>query len=116
MDRRRFLKDASATLGGALLAPSLLRAVEFDQSSTTARVAFVKTTDRTAGVARAIDLLGVERFREKDLFVKPNFNSADVTPGSTHQDTLLALLRKLKAMGSGPLTVGDRSGMGNTRE
>jgi uncharacterized protein (DUF362 family) len=117
MDRRRFLKDASTTLGAALFAPSLLQAIEFDQaSSTTARVAFVKTTDRTAGVARAIDLLNVERFRGKDLFVKPNFNSADIAPGSTHQDTLLALLRKLKAMGSGPLTVGDRSGMGNTRE
>jgi uncharacterized protein (DUF362 family) len=67
-------------------------------------------------VARAIDLLGIERFRGKDLFVKPNFNSADPTPGSTHPDTLTALLRKLKAMGAGPLTVGDRSGMGNTRE
>ncbi|MBZ5523060.1 MAG: DUF362 domain-containing protein [Acidobacteriia bacterium] len=81
-----------------------------------ARVAFVKTTDRAAGVARAIDLLGLERFRGKDLFVKPNFNSADKTPGSTHEDTLAAILRKLKQMGAGPLTVGDRSGMGNTRE
>ncbi len=117
MDRRRFLKDASTTLGAAVFAPSLLRAFELDQiPSTTARVAFVKTTDRAAGVTRAIDLLNVERFRGKDLFVKPNFNSADITPGSTHQDTLLAILRKLKAMGSGPLTVGDRSGMGNTRE
>jgi uncharacterized protein (DUF362 family) len=117
MDRRRFLRDASTTLGAAVFAPSLLRAIELDQTpSTTARVAFVKTTDRAAGVARAIDLLNVERFRGKDLFVKPNFNSADITPGSTHQDTLLAILRKLKAMGSGPLTVGDRSGMGNTRE
>ncbi len=117
MDRRRFLKDASTTLGAAVFAPSLLRAIELDQApSTTARVAFVKTTDRAAGVARAIDLLGVERLRGKDLFVKPNLNSADVAPGSTHEDTLVALLRKLKAMGSGPLTVGDRSGMGNTRE
>jgi len=73
MDRRRFLKDASTTLGAAAFAPSLLKAIEFDQSpSTTARVAFVKTTDRTAGVARAIDLLGLSAagFRGKDLFVK----------------------------------------------
>lgn len=117
MNRRQFLKDASTLGGAALLAPSLLNAVAFEGSSaTTARVAFVKTTDRAAGVARAIDLLGLERFRGKDLFVKPNFNSADATPGSTHQDTLVALLRKLKAMGAGPLTLGDRSGMGNTRE
>src|SRR5262249_61444762 len=40
----------------------------------------------------------------------------DAPPGSTHQDTLAALVRALKASGAGPLTVGDRSGMGNTRE
>jgi uncharacterized protein (DUF362 family) len=80
-----------------------------------ARVAFVKTRDRAAGVARAIDLLGIGRFDGRDLFVKPNFNSADPAPGSTHEDTLVALLRKLRALGAGPLTVDERSGMGSTR-
>jgi uncharacterized protein (DUF362 family) len=67
-------------------------------------------------VVRAIDLLAIGRFDGRDLFVKPNFNSADKAPGSTHDDTLIALLKTLKAMGAGPLTIGDRSGMGNTRE
>ena len=117
MDRRRFIKDASVLGGTALLAPSLLKAFEFAPApGTLARVAFVKTTDRTAGVARAIDLLGLDKFHGKDLFIKPNFNSADVAPGSTHEDTLAAVVRKLKALGAGPLTIGDRSGMGNTRE
>jgi uncharacterized protein (DUF362 family) len=116
MNRRQFLKDASALGSAALLAPSFVRAVTFGASTPSTQVAFVKTTDRVAGVARAIDLLGLARLHGKDLFVKPNFNSADATPGSTHTDTLVALLRKLKAMGAGPLTVGDRSGMGNTRE
>lgn len=117
MNRRQFLKDASTLGSAALLTPILLKAVDFTGASTAvSQVAFVKTADRAAGVARAIDLLAPERFRGKDLFVKPNFNSADSPPGSTHQDTLVALLRKLKAMGAGPLTVGDRSGMGNTRE
>jgi uncharacterized protein (DUF362 family) len=115
MNRRQFLKDASTLGSAALLVPSFVKAMAFGASATT-QVAFVKTTDRVTGVARAIDLLGLEQFRGKDLFVKPNFNSADATPGSTHTDTLVALLRKLKAMGAGPLTVGDRSGMGNTRE
>ena len=114
MNRRQFLKTASSFGTGMLMAPSFMAANEPQPAKTP--VAFVKTTDRTAGVSRAIDLLGLERFRGKDLFVKPNFNSADVTPGSTHQDTLVAILRKLKAMGAGPLTIGDRSGMGNTRE
>ena len=117
MNRRQFLKDASTTMGAAFFAPSLLNAFAVDQAAPSiSHVAFVKTTDRAAGVKRAIDLLGIEKFRGKDLFIKPNFNSSDPTPGSTHEDTLVALMRKLKAMGSGPLTLGDRSGMGNTRE
>ena len=116
MNRRQFLKDASTTLGAALVAPTWLNAIAFDAAPATAHVAFVKTTDRASGVKRAINLLGMEKFRGKDLFIKPNFNSSDPTPGSTHQDTLTALMRQLKAMGAGPLTVGDRSGMGNTRE
>lgn len=116
MNRREFLKGASM-VSGMMLAPTMLSAVEYDKSlAPMAAVAFVKTTDRATGVRRAIDLLGIERFRGKDLFVKPNFNSADTTPGSTSEETLLALLKKLKAMGAGPLTIGDRSGMGVTRE
>ncbi|HZI57993.1 MAG TPA: DUF362 domain-containing protein [Verrucomicrobiae bacterium] len=114
MNRRQFLRDASTTLGAAIFAPSLLKA--FEAAPSVSHVAFVKTTDRAAGVKRAIDLLGMEKFRGKDLFIKPNFNSSDPTPGSTHEDTLVALMRQLKAMGAGPLTLGDRSGMGNTRE
>jgi uncharacterized protein (DUF362 family) len=115
MDRRRFLQNAVG-LGGALLSAPLLEAAE-DTTTTApaARVALVKTADRASGVARAIDVLGLPRFQGKDLFVKPNFNSADATPGSTHNDTLVALVRKLKEMGAGPLTIGDRSGMGDTR-
>ena len=116
MDRRQFLRNASTTLGAAMVAPSLLKGVAFAAQSTTVHVAFVRATDRAAGVARAIDLLGLPAFHGKDLFLKPNLNSSDKTPGSTHQDTLAAIVRKLKAMGAGPLTIGDRSGMGNTRE
>src|SRR5437899_3233892 len=116
MDRRQFLKDASTLGSAALVGPTFLKAFGFAAPSATTHVAFVKTTDRAAGVKRAIDLLGMTRLGGKDLFIKPNFNSADVTPGSTHQDTLAAIVRTLKGMGAGPLTIGDRSGMGNTRE
>src|SRR5215475_7598517 len=116
MNRRHFVRNASALGTTALLTPTLLKALEFAPPGAAARVAFVKTTDRTAGVARAIELLGVGKFGGKDLFIKPNFNSADTTPGSTHEDTLAAVVRKLKGLGAGPLTIGDRSGMGNTRE
>ena len=119
MDRREFLKTGMS-LGGLALASPLIQAsqtfLNASASASTARVAFVKTIDRTAGVNHAINLLGLRPFHGRDLFIKPNFNSADTPPGSTHMDTLVALVRKLNAMGAGPLTIGDRSGMGNTRD
>jgi uncharacterized protein (DUF362 family) len=117
MNRRDFLKSASAVGGAMLVAPRLIHPIEYlPAPSSVSRVAFVKTTDRGAGVARAIDLLEVGKFGGKDLFIKPNFNSADKTPGSTSEETLAAIVKKVKTMGAGPLTIGDRSGMGNTRE
>jgi uncharacterized protein (DUF362 family) len=80
-----------------------------------AQVAFVKTQDRTAGVTRALDLIAFGSVEGRALFLKPNYNSADPTPGSTHNDTLSALVRALQARGAGRITVGDRSGMGDTR-
>jgi uncharacterized protein (DUF362 family) len=59
--------------------------------------------------------LGINPIEGKHVFLKPNFNSADPTPGSTHPDVLSALIQKLTAMGALGITVGDRSGMGNTR-
>ena len=72
--------------------------------------------NRAEGVQRAVALLNLPSFGGKDGFIKPNFNSADITPGSTHNDTLNALAGELRRLGAGPLTIGDRSGMGNTRE
>jgi uncharacterized protein (DUF362 family) len=52
----------------------------------------------------------------KTLFLKPNCNSVDVPPGSTHDDVLSTLVHRLQAMGVDRITVGDRSGMGDTRK
>jgi uncharacterized protein (DUF362 family) len=78
-------------------------------------VAFVKTTDRTAGVRRALDLLGINPADGKSVLLKPNFNSGDPAPGSTHNDVLRTLVESLRQMGARSITVADRSGMGNTR-
>ncbi|HEY4669875.1 MAG TPA: DUF362 domain-containing protein, partial [Tepidiformaceae bacterium] len=79
------------------------------------RIALVRTGDRAQGVRRALDLLGVNPVQGKSLFLKPNFNSADPAPGSTHNDTLRALVERLWEWGAQRITLGDRSGMGDTR-
>jgi len=79
-------------------------------------VAFVKTQDRMAGLKKALDLLDLSQVRGKDLFLKPNYNSADAPPGSTHNDTLRALVQRLWNQGATQITLGDRSGMGDTRD
>ncbi len=79
-------------------------------------VAFVKASDRAEGVRKAIDLLGDNPVKGKSVFLKPNFNSSDPTPGSTHPDVLRATINKLREMGAQEFTLGDRSGMGGTRK
>jgi len=81
-----------------------------------ARVAFVKTNDRAEGVRTAMTLLGLDIAVGKHVFLKPNFNSADPTPGSTHPEVLKELVLALKEGGAARITVGDRSGMGDTRQ
>jgi len=79
-----------------------------------ASLAFVKTRDRAAGVRRALQLLGLNPVQGKQVLLKPNFNSADPAPASTHPDTLRALVEELWGWGASRITVADRSGMGVT--
>ncbi|KAA3643500.1 MAG: DUF362 domain-containing protein [Chloroflexi bacterium] len=81
-----------------------------------AQLAFVKTTDRVGGVGLAIDLLGVNPVDGKSVFIKPNLNTSDPAPAATDSDMLRALVVKLWDMGATKITVGDRAGMGVTRE
>jgi uncharacterized protein (DUF362 family) len=80
-----------------------------------ARVAFVKTRDRAEGVRRALGLLDLNPVRGKRVLLKPNFNSSDPAPGSTHGDVLRALVGELWDMDARSITLADRSGMDNTR-
>ncbi len=136
ISRREFLRTGSA-LGGLALAASLLEAcaraglatpTQVPQASPTpaaspipvkeedmVRLAFVKTRDRREGVQRALQLLRFNPVQGKQVLLKPNFNSADPAPASTHPDTLRVLAEELWAMGAQSITVADRSGMGATR-
>jgi uncharacterized protein (DUF362 family) len=74
------------------------------------RVSLVRTSEREAGIRRAVELLGINPVRGKDVLLKPNFNTADPYPGGTHNDTLRHLIVRLKEMGARSITVGERSG------
>jgi uncharacterized protein (DUF362 family) len=79
-------------------------------------IALVKTSDRVSGIPAVIGLLNRNPVRGKNVLLKPNFNTADAFPGSTHNDTLKHLILHLKAMDALTVTVGDRSGPADTNE
>jgi uncharacterized protein (DUF362 family) len=119
--RRDFLKGITF-LGGLVLIssliPSCLRRDEVTAPAsgevTMTKVSLVSTEDRTEGVRRAISLLGYNPVEGKAVVLKPNFNSADPTPGSTHNDTLSSLVITLQEMGATKITLAERSGPGDT--
>ena len=106
MERRDFLQQSAAGAAFSILAPGLL----YSQSAEKAKVALVKTGDRARGVAAAIKLLTFPSPKGKKVLIKPNFNTADPTPGSTHNDTLRQLVLEMQARGAAHITVGERSG------
>jgi uncharacterized protein (DUF362 family) len=81
-----------------------------------ATVYLVSTDNRKEGVQRCLRHIGPLNYEGKKVFLKPNFNTADDAPGSTHNDTLEELLKALKAARPLSLTVGDRSGPADTAE
>ena len=105
ISRRDFLKYSGA-VGGALIL-----GLKEDQvmASSKSRVAFVGTEDRKSGVSLSIKTLGINPVQNKDVLIKPNFNTADRTPGSTHNDTLVALVETVWEMGAKSVSLGERS-------
>jgi len=75
----------------------------------TTQVSLVSTNDRKKGVEGSINGLGINPMKNKDVLIKPNFNTADTTPGSTHNDTLVALVKKIWQMGAKSVSLGERS-------
>ena len=98
-------------------APVILpTATSTDVARGRSRVALVRTDDRADGVHRAVELFGLPAVTGKRLLLKPNFNSADPAPGSTHPAVLRTLVELLQAQAPAQIVVADRSGMGDTRQ
>ncbi|MEM1308704.1 MAG: DUF362 domain-containing protein [Cyanobacteria bacterium P01_H01_bin.153] len=135
---RRKLLQILGLAGGAAALPTFLRAWQHSSTPTPAasalalddlpqatplaaaslnphRVVLISTTDRAAGVRQAIDLLQPPGFSGKRVFIKPNYNTGDPAPASTDPVVLEALVQEIQAAGASDITVGDRSGMADTR-
>jgi uncharacterized protein (DUF362 family) len=79
------------------------------------RVALVRTSDRKRGVTEALKLMDLRSVAGKRVVLKPNFNSADEAPASTHGDTLTQLVRELQELGARSITLGESSGPPQTK-
>jgi len=119
MTRRNFMILSCGALGGLgaigkadprQSGESLADTENEIKSKATTRVALVRVDNRKDGVRKAVELLKINPCRGKDVLLKPNFNTSDPTPGSTHNDVLQELLQMLKDMGAKKLSIGDRSG------
>jgi uncharacterized protein (DUF362 family) len=73
------------------------------------RVVLLKTENRKEGVKKSLAAIKMNPCRGKNVLIKPNFNTADLTPGSTHNDTLIGLVEKAWEMGAKSISLGERS-------
>lgn len=124
--RRSLLKLAAAAGGAAVLSGRLPRALadlaqplqaapaQAGPPAARSTVALIRTTDHREGVRRALRLVPPPAIRDLSVVIKPNLNSSHPFPGSTHNETLRALLEACRAGGAGELIIADRSGMGET--
>lgn len=81
---------------------------------TDGRVALAVGTDRPSATRKVVAALGMPDLKGKDVLIKPNFNTADPAPGSTHIDTLRTMVELVKGQAPGKVVIGDRSGPAKT--
>jgi len=113
INRRDFMWAMSA---GLAIVPALnADGFVLPRAPRRSRVALVRTSDRRAGVAAVLKLLDVRGVSGKKVVLKPNFNSADETPASTHTDTLAQLVTELYARNARSITLAESSGPPQTR-
>lgn len=121
INRREFMIGTSGIFLSAMAGGKEKSAASPAQYSTGTRsmktkISLVRTSDRQTGIKKAIELLGLNPVKDKDALLKPNFNTADRYPGSTHNDTLINLVLHLKHMGAKSITIGERSGPPDTAD
>jgi len=105
VSRRDFLKYTG--IAGGAMCLGMNGGVGMARSAS--RVALVKTDDREKGVKTSLKVLNLNPVKGKNVLIKPNFNTADIPPGSTHNTTLVALIEEIWGMGAKSISLGERS-------
>ena len=121
IDRREFMIGTSGIFLSAVAGGKENNTASSAKSSPGRRrvktkISLVKTSDRQTGIKKAVELLGLNPVRDKAVLLKPNFNTSDRYPGSTHNDTLINLIGQLKHMGAESIAIGERSGPPDTAD
>src|SRR5512143_3775653 len=120
MNRREFLITVAAGMvsvaAGQKGEVAVAEQVQRNPKPGKAKVSLIRTSERAAGIKRAVDLLGINPVKGQDVLLKPNFNTADPFPGSTHNDTLTHLILDLQSRGAKSITLGERSGPPDTAD
>jgi uncharacterized protein (DUF362 family) len=105
ISRRELLKYSGIAAGASVLGMK----GGLGMASQKSEVTFLQTDDRKEGIKTLFKALKAKSIKGKDVLIKPNFNTADPTPGSTHNDTLVALVEEVWKLGAKSVSVGDRS-------
>lgn len=111
MPRRDFLR----TSAGIALLPLASTALRLPSLGRRSRVVVVRTSDRRTGVTQGLRLFNPAGITGRRVVLKPNFNSADPAPASTHPDTLGQLVAELQERDARSVTLGESSGPSGTR-
>ncbi|MDH4257728.1 MAG: DUF362 domain-containing protein [Candidatus Aminicenantes bacterium] len=108
LNRREFIKSSMVGLATipALSYDDLISGKKMKKE----KVILIRTQNREEGVQEVLKLVDFPPVKGRQVMLKPNFNTADPTPGSTHNGTLAGLIKELKGRGAAEITVGERSG------
>lgn len=109
INRREFIKTTA--LGSVALSMGFHNNLfaSLTTPNTIAKIALQKTSDRIFGVNRVMELFDYSSMQNKHVIVKPNFNTSDPAPASTHNDTLSKLISEIKNRGAKKITLAERS-------
>ncbi len=116
INRRDFITNSGLFLAGISFLPFLSWNSTAARAENKATVGVIVDGNRGQAVDRAFDLVPLPDVSGNRVLIKPNFNTADPAPGSTHNDTLTAIIDRLWEAGAAEVIIGERSGPPDTEE